>query len=183
LVFRGDSGRPYLEHDRVAPLNTCGLSLAEGERLILETLPAAMVVRTSACFGPWGESDFVARTLRAAAAGRPVPATTNVVSPTFLPDLMQASLDLLLDGAEGLWHLVNATPASWAELARLTLRRAGLPLRIVQEVTHDALGWRAPRPANSALATVHGIGLPPLEEALERCLRERPPEAVAGGPA
>ena len=33
-----------------------------------------------------------------------------MVSPTYVPDLVHASLDLLIDGEHGLWHLANEAP-------------------------------------------------------------------------
>ena len=39
------------------------------------------------------------------------------MSPTYVPDLANAVLDLLLDGAEGVWHLANDAAVSWYELA------------------------------------------------------------------
>ena len=60
LVFDG-RGRtePYVETDEAAPLNVYGRSKAEAERLVLEALPSALVVRTSAFFGPWDQYNFL----------------------------------------------------------------------------------------------------------------------------
>ena len=53
--------------------------------------------RTSAFFGPWDESNFVTIALRELAAGRPLVAAEDaVISPTYVPDLVNASLDLLI---------------------------------------------------------------------------------------
>jgi dTDP-4-dehydrorhamnose reductase len=45
-----------------------------------------------------------------------------VISPTYVPDLVHASLDLLIDGEKGLWHLANNGALTWADLARETAR-------------------------------------------------------------
>ena len=37
-----------------------------------------------------------------------------VISPTYVPDLTHAALDLLIDGEGGLWHLANQGAVSWA---------------------------------------------------------------------
>src|SRR3546814_2603113 len=64
---------------------------------------------TAAFFGAWDSYNFAWSTLNHLAGGRTVRACPNsMVSPTFVPDLCHAALDLLLDGATGIWHLANA---------------------------------------------------------------------------
>jgi dTDP-4-dehydrorhamnose reductase len=41
----------------------------------------------------------------------------KVVSPTYVPDLVQGTLDLLLDEETGLWHVTNKGAVSWHDLA------------------------------------------------------------------
>ncbi|MGI4881446.1 MAG: hypothetical protein ACRYG4_28625 [Janthinobacterium lividum] len=38
------------------------------------------------------------------------------MSPTYIPDLVDATLDLLIDGEVGVWHLSNPGRVSWLEL-------------------------------------------------------------------
>src|SRR3712207_8890966 len=44
-------------------------------------------------------------------------ANDTVVSPTYVPDLVNACLDLLIDEESGVWHLANSGALTWAELA------------------------------------------------------------------
>src|SRR4051794_13949614 len=109
----GDRDAPYVERDAIGPLNVYGRSKAEADARVLEAMPSALVVRTSAFFGPWDEHNFVTIALRALAAGHHfVAAEDSVVAPTYVPDLVHASLDLLIDGERGIWHLANATAIS-----------------------------------------------------------------------
>jgi dTDP-4-dehydrorhamnose reductase len=173
LVFDGARRDPYHESHPVAPLNVYGRTKAEAERRVLEAMPAALVVRTSAFFGPWDEYNFVTAALRALAGGRPVVAAADaVVSPTYVPDLVHASLDLLIDGAAGVWHLANRGATTWAELARGAAARVALDAGAVREQPLGALGLCAPRPLYSALATERGAALPPLDDALDRFVHE-----------
>lgn len=108
LVFDGQQASPYVESDDVAPLNVYGQSKAQGEKRVLQAYAAALVVRTSAFFGPWDPHNFVTIALRTLADGRPFTVAEDVsVSPTYVPDLVHACLDLLIDGESGLWHLAN----------------------------------------------------------------------------
>ena len=106
LVFDGGRQSPYLESDPVRPLNNYGRSKAEAERRVLDTCPEALMVRTSAFFGPWDNYNFVTLALSALTKGQRFAVSTDItVSPTYVPDLVHASLDLLIDRAAGIWHI------------------------------------------------------------------------------
>jgi dTDP-4-dehydrorhamnose reductase len=173
LVFDGAKRGPYVERDATAPLNVYGRSKAEAERLVAEAHGGALVVRTSAFFGPWDEHNFVTHALRALASGRAFPAADDVtVSPTYVPDLVQACLDLLVDGERGLWHLANEGGVTWAELARLAARRAGLDASLVEPRPNDSFELPARRPARVVLASERGTLMPSLDCALSRYAAE-----------
>jgi dTDP-4-dehydrorhamnose reductase len=174
LVFDGRKGSPYVESDEVSPLNVYGRSKAEAERRVLEELPSALVVRTSAFFGPWDEHNFITIALGMLAEGRKfIAADDAFVSPTYVPDLVGASLDLLIDGEQGIWHLSNDGAITWAELARRAALRAGLDARLVEGQASVSMKFAAPRPLYSVLGSEHGRLLPTLEDALERYFNER----------
>jgi dTDP-4-dehydrorhamnose reductase len=169
LVFDGSLGRPYVESDPVAPLNVYGRSKAEAERRVLQADPQALVVRTSAFFGPWDAHNFITQALNALDAGLPFAAADDmVVSPTYVPDLVNACLDLLIDREAGVWHLTNAEPVSWAALARRACEIAGVCTRTLVAETAASLPMAARRPANSALHSERAVLLPPLDDALAR---------------
>jgi dTDP-4-dehydrorhamnose reductase len=171
LVFDGTIRTPYVESDSPRPLSAYGHSKAEAERRVLDCLPAALVVRTSAFFGPWDEHNFVTCALRALRDGIPVHAADDqIVSPTYLPDLVHASLDLLIDGERGVWHLANDGAVSWAELARQAAERSGLDHTLVVGQPGSTLGHTAQRPPYSALGSERGTLLPSFEHALARYL-------------
>lgn len=169
LVFDGTSASPYVESDTVAPLNVYGHTKAEAEARVLEAFPQALVVRTSAFFGPWDDYNFLTIALRTLAAGNEFLACEDaVVSPTYVPDLVQASLDLLIDGECGLWHLANPGALSWVELAREAANIAGLETTRIHAVKNRDLGLVAPRPTYSVLGSERGVLLPSLEDAIAR---------------
>jgi dTDP-4-dehydrorhamnose reductase len=173
LVFDGRAGRPYREGDPVSPLSVYGRSKAEAEAAVSARHPAALIVRTGAVYGPWDERNFVARALRRLRGGAVVPAADDVtVTPSYLPDLLEAALDLLIDGAGGVWHLGHPEPVTWADLARAAARAAGLDAAAVRGCPAAAFGRAALRPAYSALASDRGSPLPPLGLGLARCVRE-----------
>jgi dTDP-4-dehydrorhamnose reductase len=163
LVFSGELGRALVESDAPAPGGVYGASKAAAERLVLEACPGALVIRTSAFFGPWDAHNFVFGTLRDLSVGASVIASDrDIVSPTYVPDLVHAALDLLIDGETGLWHLANAGEVSWHGLARRVAELGGFDPALV--VATDADG----PVRNTALASEGGILLPPLDSGLHR---------------
>jgi dTDP-4-dehydrorhamnose reductase len=124
-------------------------------------------VRSAAFFGPWDQANFVSRVLEDLRAGAPVRAAQDlVVSPTYVPDLIDATLDLLADGEGGIWHLANDGEVSWADLARQVARMADLDDDMVEACPADQLGFRARRPRFSALDSERGRLMRPLNHAL-----------------
>jgi dTDP-4-dehydrorhamnose reductase len=174
LVFDGLQQTPYVESDHVSPLNVYGQSKAAAEARVLKLHPSSLVIRTSAFFGPWDEHNFITVALRELSARRAfVAADDALVSPTYVPDLVHACLDLLIDDESGLWHLANGGAVTWAELARSVATLAGLDSGGVEARTTTALNLPARRPLYSVLGSERGALLPSLEDALARYLRER----------
>jgi dTDP-4-dehydrorhamnose reductase len=179
LVFDGEKRRPYVESDVPSPLSVYGRSKADAEQFVLGTHPGALVIRTSAFFGPDDEHNFIRIALREIAAGRPFYASPDhVVSPTYVPDLVNATLDLLLDGESGIWHLANEGAVSWSALARDAARLAGLPAHLVTHAAPTEMHWRAARPAYSVLGSERAAIMPPLEHALRAFMLETQQAAV-----
>jgi dTDP-4-dehydrorhamnose reductase len=173
LVFDGKKQTPYVETDETSPLNVYGHSKAEAEREVLSGLPEALVVRTSAFFGPWDEYNFVTIALRALALGHRFRAANDVfISPTYVPDLVHATLDLLIDHERGVWHLANAGALTWADFARRAAEAAGFDAGLIEACSTQALNLAAPRPRYSVLTSERGWLLPSLDDALVRYLRD-----------
>ena len=168
-VFPGRDGAPYREHDEVAPLNAHGRAKAHAERALLACAPDALVIRSAGLFCPWDGDNFVARGIARLRAGRAWPAAHDrVLSPTYAPDLVQAALDLLIDGERGLWHLTNGEALSWADLARRAAGHASLDVAQVLACAGAELGEVARRAGFSALGSGRGVLLPSLDDALSR---------------
>jgi dTDP-4-dehydrorhamnose reductase len=136
-------------------------------------LAGALVIRTAAFFGPWDSYNFITLALQSLRRGNPWPAAHDQwVSPTYVPDLVQAALDLLVDGETGIWHLANRGAVSWSTLASMAAEAARLDTRLVQPVPGDSLGQIARRPRFSALGSERGVLMPKLEDGLLRYLSE-----------
>jgi dTDP-4-dehydrorhamnose reductase len=172
LVFNGEKGEPYLEADKVSPLNIYGRSKAEAEKIILTTYGDGLVIRTSAFFGPWDKHNFAIKILQSLETEKEVEVADNItVSPTYIPDLVNATLDLLMDGEKNIWHLCNNGSVTWADFAKQIAIRARKNVKLLKPVS--TMTFPAPRPIYSVLNTNKGIQLPRLEDAIERYFSER----------
>jgi dTDP-4-dehydrorhamnose reductase len=169
LVFDGAHRAPYIESSRVGPLSVYGRSKVEAERRVLATAVDALVVRTAAFFCPSLRHGFLGALLESLSHGRPFRAADDVtVSPTFVPDLVAATLELLIDGAQGVWHLANEGEYTWAELAVTAARLKGSNVDLVRPCSILELGLPAARPRYSALASERADLMPTAESALAR---------------
>lgn len=180
LVFDGQASGPYTESSSTNPLCVYGATKAAAETEMLALNRQPLIIRTSAFFGPWDSYNFLTSTLAAIAAGLPVSAAADViVSPTYVPHLVNAALDLLIDDERGMWHLVNDGAVTWWELGRLGAEAAGLDPSLVVPKPLAELGLAARRPPYSALSSERGAIMPALSDAIERYAAERAGTFVA----
>lgn len=174
-VFDGKKCNPYLESDLTSPLNIYGYSKAKAEKNIMNFNGDALVVRTSAFFGPWDQYNFITLTLSSLSKSEVVAAANNTyISPTYIPDLVNTSLDLLIDEEKGIWHISNNGQVTWSDLAVYAADLAGLDKQLVHPVPVEELNLKAKRPGYSVLQSEKGIVLPSFESALERFFASGP---------
>ena len=174
LVFDGKKNIPYLESDFVSPLNVFGESKAHAEESVLRNDPKALIIRTGAFFGPWDKHNFVHHALRSFKNNAIFSAPNDVtISPTYVPDLVHTSLDLLIDEANGIWNICNKGSISWAVLANEVANRSGYNATHFKPLPIAEMNFTASRPAYSVLSTEKGFELPPLDNALDRFFKEQ----------
>ena len=152
-VFDGSKQAPYAEDDPVAPLGSYGVSKEAGERAVRQGDGDYVILRTAWVVSPHGHN-FVKTMLR---LGRERP-TLRVVDdqrgcPTSAGDIAEALLTIAgRERSHGTYHFVNSGEASWCELARFVLARAGIDIPVEAIATAD-YPTPAKRPANSRLST------------------------------
>jgi dTDP-4-dehydrorhamnose reductase len=178
-VFDGTKAQEYTEEDPPAPLNAYGRSKLAGEAEVRGS-GKHIVVRTSWVFG--GQRNFVKTILEAAKRLRNVDVVDDQVGrPTWHRDLAAALAQLARDDMTGVLHVAgDGPPGSWADLARATLKAAGVTARVRNVNTPAYLqrdGTRiATRPANGVLsldkARREGVRLRDWRTSLIEYLRE-----------
>jgi dTDP-4-dehydrorhamnose reductase len=172
FVFDGRRDTPYVESDPVAPLSAYGRTKLAGERAALEEHPdGTWVVRTAWVFDEVG-TNFVRTILRLAASREEVAVVSDQRgSPTYAPDLAEATLDLLDACPPGVHHLAGGGSCTRLEWARAVVEDAGLPCRVTP-TTSAAFPTPARRPASSALRSEHACTpvLPSWRDGVRRCV-------------
>jgi dTDP-4-dehydrorhamnose reductase len=174
LVFDGEKQSPYLELDSVKPLNIYGQSKANGELSVLKNYPSTLIIRTSAFFGPWDQYNFAFYILNSLKDNQNCTVVKDVmVSPTYVPDLVDNALDLLIDEEKGIWHLTNDGMLTWHDFAEAVALRGGYHIKNIIPCRQQEKLWKAKRPAYSVLQSNKGIKLPSLHHAIDRFFEEK----------
>jgi dTDP-4-dehydrorhamnose reductase len=174
-VFSGTSGKPYSETDETAPLGTHGNSKLEGEKAVLKAFPDSLVVRPGWCFHYEGNNfltDWIARAERGLSITVPRDCQG---SPTYVLDLVDASLCLMDKDASGIFHFANSGTATWSLLAETVGSLAKTNVKVVPMSTEMKSLFKSPVQRYATLSTEKYVGLAgkkprSWETALRNCL-------------
>ena len=179
LVFDGTNDAPYTEQDDPNPLNAYGRSKLAMEERLAGLEGRHLVIRTAAFFSAADTHNFAVHCLEALSRRTPFVAVSDCwVSPTYVPDLCRAALDLLIDGETGLWHATNGEAVNWHAFARRLAASTGTPEDTLTAGRAEDMDWRALRPGYSALSSKRGQLMPGLDCAIARFAQARRSPAV-----
>jgi dTDP-4-dehydrorhamnose reductase len=159
-VFDGEKRAPYTEKDQANPISYYGESKLVGERNVLATENAHLVVRVSWVFGP-DRPSFIDAMIQRAQQDEKIDAIADKFStPTYTDDLARMLPQFLdRDTEGGILHFANAGKCSWQEYAQWALdccRDTGIPLKartVGALKLADVKNWVARRPVYSVLST------------------------------
>jgi dTDP-4-dehydrorhamnose reductase len=188
-VFDGTKGAPYIEQDKVAPLNTYGRSKLAGEVGVRAANARHVILRTSWAYSPY-RRNFVRTILRLALERERLAIVADQRGcPTAARDIAKACLDIAMRCASdperapyGVYHFAGAGEASWFELAQAIVdmsagRRARspeiVPIRTCEYPTPAARPLDA-RLDCTAVVREFGVELRPWREALEETINRFP---------
>ncbi len=165
-VFDGCKTSPYVEEDNTAPLNQYGISKQLAENFLSDIMPKALLIRTAAFFGPWDKHNFAYHCVNELSNGNIFAASTeNFISPTYVPHLAQATLDLLIDEAFGIYHITNKGCESWYSFAEKLADKFGLSKELLVPLEKGT--GLACRPVYAAMESKKYGMMPTLDAALQ----------------
>lgn len=151
-VFDGSNG-PYRETDTPNPLSEYGRQKLAVERLLFEQSSGSIIIRTTVVYGQEERGkNFLYQVLRALRQGKVFAVPTDQIStPTFAPDLAEASLDLAQKHATGIFHVAGPDLLSRFAFAEAIVNAFGLPQDRLKPVTTASLKQAAARPLKGGL--------------------------------
>jgi len=178
FVFDGKASTSYTETDPPNPQSVYAASKLLGE-WFAEDAPRAYVLRVESLFGqpPVGPAKGSAAGILATlkAGGSPKVFEDRTISPSYLPDVAQATRYLVESEAPtGLYHCVSSGQCTWLEFAREMARLLGVEPRFTPVRMAD-MRLRAQRPMFCALSNEKlrsaGVDMPAWQDALQRFLQ------------
>lgn len=170
FVFDGQSDRPYRPNDTPAPLSAYGRSKLLGEEAVKNASPPGWItVRTSWLFGRYGNC-FPQIILDRARGGHVLKVVDDQHGcPTYAVDLALAVFELVDRGAQGMWHVTNASPTTWYEFAKETLAQFNVPAEVTPITTAQ---WVAMRPKQAKRPLYSVLDLEPYARLTGAPLRD-----------
>src|SRR3546814_216398 len=151
----------YNEDDLTGPRGAYGRTKLAGEKAVIASGARYAILRTAWVFSAQG-TNFVRTILRLGRERDTLGVVADQIGcPTHAGDLAQATAQVtqaLAAGevSDGIWHVVNGGETSWHGLASHALAQAamhGWRTPTLNRLTTSEYPTKAPRPANSRLAT------------------------------
>lgn len=152
-VFDGERGM-YREDDIPNPVNYYGLTKLVAEEVIKSMLDNYIIVRTSAVYGlGMGRKNFGKFLIEALSQGQEVKAIVDQwLSPTLNTLLAKAVVELVEEGAQGLYHVAGERVSRYEFAVRLA-EKFGFDASLVKPAKMSDFNWKARRPRDSSLDT------------------------------
>jgi dTDP-4-dehydrorhamnose reductase len=177
FIFDGTHSLPYTEDEATAPLSVYGASKLEGEKLILQHNPDALIIRTSWVYSSFGHN-FVKTILRLCRERDSLNVIFDQVgTPTYARDLAAAVLNMLNqpNWKPGIYNYSNEGVASWYDFAIAIRDLGGLTTRILPIETSQ-YPTPAVRPKYSVLnkkkiKEAFGLQIPYWRDSLAECIK------------
>ncbi|MEL7221294.1 MAG: dTDP-4-dehydrorhamnose reductase [Bacteroidota bacterium] len=184
-AYKGDYNRPLLEDDATLGDGIYAKSKLQGDQMVLQELPAAMVIRTSWVYSSFGHN-FVKTMLRLGQQRDALSVVFDQIgTPTYAYDLAAASLKIIekiesgtvnKEDASGIFHYSNEGVCSWYDFAIRIFELSGIQCTVSPIESKD-YPTPASRPHYSVLnkakiKNTFELSIPHWQDGLERCLKK-----------
>jgi dTDP-4-dehydrorhamnose reductase len=175
-VFDGTKAAPYTEDDAPNPLSVYGRTKLDGERAIQASGCRHLILRTSWVYASRGHN-FVLTMLRLGAERSELRVVDDQRgAPTWARDIATATLTLLRNPPNGLFHLTATGETTWFGFASEILRLAGLTpvMHRIRTAEYPTAACRPPNSVldNARLRAMTEIVMPAWEESLAHCVAQ-----------
>lgn len=174
-VFDGVNG-PYDEEAGTNALSVYGQAKLDAEDALISLLgDDVLIARTSWVFGPERQGkNFAYQLVKTLKSGKGMTVPSDQISsPSYGPDVAEASVRLLEEGKSGIYHVVGPEVISRPVFAQAIAEAFGLDPREIDSKTTEELGQGAPRPLNGGLlASKLSAEMPGVMRPLADCLTD-----------
>ncbi len=151
LVFDGSKRQPYTEEDPPNPLSVYADTKLAGELIVMKSTAKHLILRTGWVFGHPGRH-FLKTLQEGVREGEILFSYDDQVGqPTYVQDLLDATLFGLSHGLTGTYHAANAGEATQAQAVASALEAMGRKEIEVRAIQHQLDGRQAMRPRYSVL--------------------------------
>jgi len=142
FVFDGSKQR-YFENDPPAPTTYYGITKFKGEELVRNSNLPYLILRTDQPYGwpeSWHHTNSVKRVIDNLSSSKE---HNEIIdwknTPTYVPDFVTATAQLLDGGATGIYHLVGSDFISRYDWSLITADVFGLDKNLIKPITSDKL--------------------------------------------
>lgn len=176
-VFDGKAFVPYRESDEPNPVSAYGRTKLEGEQLLQQSCPEAVIIRTAWLYSEYG-NNFVKTMLRLGSERESLRVVYDQVgSPTYALDLARAIMKIVETDkwVAGVYHFTNEGVCSWYDFTVAIHGLAGIECA-VEPVRSEQYPTPTERPHYSVLdkqkiKETFGVVVPQWYDGLQRCLK------------
>lgn len=149
FVFSGDNG-PYMEDDETGPVNYYGMTKELAEQHIMQSNLSWTIIRTILLYGKadhLNRSNFIYWVKENLEANKPIRVVADQIrTPTYIPDLTKAIIDMAEKGSQGLYHISGKEVMSPYEMSLVIAQKLGLDTSLIQPVDAQTFTQKGRRP-------------------------------------
>lgn len=152
-VFDGEHCNPYSERHTTKPVNILGQSKLSGEIAIKENADDYLIIRPGWVFS-YENPSCIPTWISQAERNEEIAVIDDYYgSPTYVVDLVDATMDLITHDAKGIFHIANSEAASRQSFLEATLELSQLKTRVVAVKAESQKGFKAPVPKYTVLSS------------------------------
>jgi dTDP-4-dehydrorhamnose reductase len=178
-VFDGQRGG-YSETDTPNPISVYARAKLAGEQAVLAASPANISVRTTLI--GWGakKPNLAELVFRHLGQGSTMAGYADVIfTPLPVWTLSELMLEMIGRSLAGIWHVASADASSKYDFCRRLALKLCFDPDLIQSISVDSAGLRAPRPKDASLNTEKisaalGRPMPQIEEGIAEFVARRP---------
>jgi len=173
FVFNGKKSK-YTEDDKTSPSTYYGITKSQGENLVKNSGLKYLILRTDQPYcwvEKWQHSNSVLRVLQTLKTGRTMKEVVDWYNtPTYVPDFVYATKQLIDEGQQGIFHLVGSDFINRYDWAIKTAEIFDLNKNLLKKTKSDSLNLPAKRVnvnlSNDKLYRKTGIRMKDVKEGL-----------------